>query len=224
MARAWSSCPSTSPRKLPAMPPSRKLWRSSSPRRSPAVVRSPGRIPPTPKHSRAIVSGASSETRNHEEKSMFGLKAIHAWASPRNARRLAWLCATALVLEMASVPARAEVSEVRISKQPSIIYLPLVVMEQNKLLEKRAKTAGLGDIKASWITFNSGGASTDELLAGNVDLVTSGVSNLLLLWERTKGEVNGVTSVGGLPMLLVTRDPAVKTLKDFSAKDKIAVP
>jgi len=122
------------------------------------------------------------------------------------------------------VPARAEVSEVRISKQPSIIYLPLVVMEQNKLLEKRAKTAGLGDIKASWITFNSGGASTDALLAGNVDLVTSGVSNLLLLWERTKGEVNGVTSVGGLPMLLVTRDPDVKTLKDFSAKDKIAVP
>ncbi|HKE39941.1 MAG TPA: ABC transporter substrate-binding protein [Casimicrobiaceae bacterium] len=155
---------------------------------------------------------------------MFGLKAIHAWASQRNARRLAWLCATALVLEMASVPARAEVSEVRISKQPSIIYLPLVVMEQNKLLEKRAKTAGLGDIKASWITFNSGGASTDALLAGNVDLVTSGVSNLLLLWERTKGEVNGVTSVGGLPMLLVTRDPEVKTLKDFSAKDKIAVP
>ena len=155
---------------------------------------------------------------------MFGLKAVHACASPRNARRLAWFCAVALVLPMASVPAHAEVSEVRISKQPSIIYLPLVVMEQNKLLEKRAKTAGLGDIKASWITFSSGGASTDALLAGNVDLVTSGVSNLLLLWERTKGEVNGVTSVGGLPMLLVTRDPDVKTLKDFSAKDKIAVP
>ena len=62
------------------------------------------------------------------------------------------------------------------------------------------------------------------MLSGNVDLVTSGVSNLLLLWERTKGEVKGVTSVGGLPMLLVTRDPNVKTLKDFTDKDKIAVP
>jgi NitT/TauT family transport system substrate-binding protein len=123
-----------------------------------------------------------------------------------------------------AAPATAEVSELRITKQPSIIYLPLVVMEQNKLLEKHAKAAGLGDLKVSWITFNSGGASTDALLSGSVDLVTSGVSNLLLLWERTKGEVNGLTSVGGLPMLLVTRDPAVKTLKDFTEKDKIAVP
>jgi NitT/TauT family transport system substrate-binding protein len=129
-----------------------------------------------------------------------------------------------LVALAIAAPATAEVSELRIAKQPSIIYLPLVVMEQNKLLEKHAKAAGLGDLKVSWITFNSGGTSTDALLSGSVDLVTSGVSNLLLLWERTKGEVNGVTSVGGLPMLLVTRDPAVKTLKDFTEKDKIAVP
>jgi len=123
-----------------------------------------------------------------------------------------------------AAPARAEISELRITKQPSIIYLPLVVMEQNKFFEKHAKAAGLGDSTAKWITFNSGGAATDALLSGSVDLVTSGVSNLLLLWERTKGEVNGVTSVGGLPMLLVTRDPNVKTLKDFTEKDKIAVP
>ncbi len=123
-----------------------------------------------------------------------------------------------------AIPAGAEVSELRITKQPSIIYLPLVIMEQNKLVEKHAKLAGLGDLKVTWITFNSGGTSTDALLSGSVDLVTSGVSNLLLLWERTKGEVNGLTSVGGLPMLLVTRDPAVKTLKDFTEKDKIAVP
>src|SRR5437762_14131487 len=94
--------------------------------------------------------------------------------------------------------ASADVSELRITKQPSIIYLPLVVMEQNKLVEKQAKAQGLGDLKVQWVTFNSGGAATDALLSGSVDLVTSGVSNLLLLWERTKGEVNGVTSVGGL--------------------------
>jgi NitT/TauT family transport system substrate-binding protein len=134
-------------------------------------------------------------------------------------------CGAVIVVALAfSAPARAETSELRITKQPSIIYLPLVVMEQNKLVEKQAKAQGLGDLKVQWVTFNSGGAATDALLSGSVDLVTSGVSNLLLLWERTKGEVNGVTSVGGLPMLLVTRDPNVKTLKDFTDKDKIAVP
>jgi NitT/TauT family transport system substrate-binding protein len=145
-------------------------------------------------------------------------------------RRVSWLARVAgaagsFVIALALLaPAHAEVPELRITKQPSIIYLPLVVMEQNKLFEKHARAAGLGDSTAKWITFNSGGAATDALLSNSVDLVTSGVSNLLLLWERTKGEVNGVTSVGGLPMLLVTRDPNVKALSDFSDKDKIAVP
>jgi sulfonate transport system substrate-binding protein len=132
---------------------------------------------------------------------------------------------TVLVLAPALVsPATAETTELRITKQPSIIYLPLVVMEQNKLVEKRAAAAGVQNLKVQWMTFNSGGAATDALLSGSVDLVTSGVSNLLLLWERTKGQIKGVTSVGGLPMLLVTRDPNVKSLKDFTDKDKIAVP
>ncbi|MEO8741004.1 MAG: ABC transporter substrate-binding protein [Casimicrobiaceae bacterium] len=147
-------------------------------------------------------------------------------ARTRNAWRdsVAGVATCTLVALALAAPAQAEVTELRITKQPSIIYLPLVVMEQNKLFEKHAKAAGLGDSTAKWITFNSGGTATDALLSGSVDLVTSGVSNLLLLWERTKGEVNGVTSVGGLPMLLVTRDPNVKTLKDFTDKDKIAVP
>ena len=136
------------------------------------------------------------------------------------AKRLVGLC-----LAIALVPlALAETSELRITKQPSIIYLPLVIMEQNKLVEKYAQAAGQGDLRTTWVTFNSGGAATDALLSGSVDLVTSGVSNLLLLWARTNGQVMGLTSVGGLPMLLVTRDPNVKTLKDFTDKDKIAVP
>jgi NitT/TauT family transport system substrate-binding protein len=122
-----------------------------------------------------------------------------------------------------SVSAQAEVTEMRITKQPSIIYLPLVIMEQQKLVEKHAKAAGI-ELKANWMTFTSGGASTDALLSGNVDLVTSGATNLLLLWSRTNGQVKGVSGAGAVPMLLVTRNPNVKTLKDFTEKDRIAVP
>jgi hypothetical protein len=71
-------------------------------------------------------------------------------------------------------PAFAEVAEIRITKQPGIIYLPLVVMEPNKLVEKHAKAAGLGELKVSWVTLTSGGAATDALLSGSSDLVTSG--------------------------------------------------
>jgi NitT/TauT family transport system substrate-binding protein len=121
-------------------------------------------------------------------------------------------------------PVRAETGELRITKQPSIIYMPLVLMEQQKLVEKHAAAAGLGDLKVSWTTFSSGGAATEALLSGNVDLVTSGATNLLLLWARTRGEVKGVTGAAATPLLLVSRNPEVKTLKDFTAKDKIAVP
>jgi NitT/TauT family transport system substrate-binding protein len=135
------------------------------------------------------------------------------------------LAALALVAGLGlAAPSSAEVSEIRITRQPSIVYLPLVVMEQAKLLEKRAAEAGLGDIKVNWITFTSGGASTEALLSGNVDLVTSGVSNLLLLWDRTRGEVKGVAAAAAVPMVLVTRNPDVKTIADFTEKDRIAVP
>ena len=59
-------------------------------------------------------------------------------------------CVLAALLALAIAgPACAEVSELRITKQPSIIYLPLVVMEQNKLVEKQAKAAGMPDLKAT---------------------------------------------------------------------------
>lgn len=128
----------------------------------------------------------------------------------------------ALILLTAGV--RAEVTEIRISKQPGLLYLPMILMEQGKLIEKHTKAAGLGDVKVSWVTFNSGGAATDALLAGNVEFVTSGASNMLLLWDKTKGQVKGVAACGGMPMYLVTRNANVKSLKDFTEKDKIAVP
>lgn len=123
-----------------------------------------------------------------------------------------------------TTPIQAEPAEVRITKQPGLLYLPMILMEAGKLVEKHAATAGLGDVKTNWITFNSGGAATDALLSGNVDFVTSGASNMLLLWDRTKGQVKGVAACGGMPMYLLTRNPNIKTLKDFTEKDRIAVP
>ena len=75
--------------------------------------------------------------------------------------------------------------------------------------------------------FNSGGAAVDALLSGNADIVTSGATNLLTAWSATKGtpnEVRGVAGNGALPMFLLSRNPNVKTIKDFSSADKIAVP
>lgn len=135
-------------------------------------------------------------------------------------RRL-FLIATLL---LAASVARAEVGEIRITRQPGIIYLPVVVMQHEKLVEKAGAALGLPDLRASYTVFGGGGAATDALLSGNVDVVTTGVSNMLLLWDRTKGGVKGFASSSATPMWLISTNPAVKSLKDLSPVDKIAVP
>jgi NitT/TauT family transport system substrate-binding protein len=134
--------------------------------------------------------------------------------------RTAWF-AVALAF---ALPLRAEVSEVRISRQYGLPYLSIVVMEQNHLIEKHARALGLGELKVDWVTIGSGGTSTDLLLAGDLDFVTSGMSNMLLLWSRSGGQVKAVGATGAVPLILVTRDPKVKTLADLTDQDRIAVP
>ena len=122
------------------------------------------------------------------------------------------------------LPAAAEQNEIRISKQPGLQYLPLLVMEQSRLVEKHAQAMGIKDVKVSWVLLNSGGTAVDALLSNNIDMVGSGISNLLVAWSATGGQVKGVAPLAALPIWYVTKDPNVHTLKDFTAADKIAVP
>lgn len=123
-----------------------------------------------------------------------------------------------------SFPVLAEVTEVRISKQYGLPYLSLAVVEQNGLIEQHARLLGLGDVKVNWVTIGSGGTSTDSLLAGNLDLVSTGISNMLLLWSRTGGQVKAIGATGTVPFLLLTRNPNVKTIADLNNEDRITVP
>jgi NitT/TauT family transport system substrate-binding protein len=132
--------------------------------------------------------------------------------------------AVALAFMMASVAARAEVSELKISKQPGLLFAPMILMEHHKLVEKHAKEAGVPDLKAAWLTLMSGGANNDALLSGNLHIVTSGVTNMLLLWAKTNGDVKAIIGVSGLPFKLVTRNPNIKTIKDYGPTDRIALP
>ncbi|GLS45381.1 ABC transporter substrate-binding protein [Methylobacterium brachythecii] len=121
-------------------------------------------------------------------------------------------------------PARAEASELRIAKQPGLSYLPAAVAEHLGLVEKHATAAGLSDVKVSWTRLTSGGASNDALLSGSVDMVISGGPNMLILWGKTSGRVKGVVCTGALPMKLVSNNPNVHSLADFTATDRIATP
>ena len=124
-------------------------------------------------------------------------------------------------------PARAEVTEVRLAQQFSMGYMQFAIMERDRLIEKHAKAAGLGEIKVYWDRFNGPNFMNDALLAGKVDFVSGGVPGLITLWEKTIGtpqEVRGVSALSSQPFLLNSRSPNIKSIRDFSDKDRIAVP
>jgi NitT/TauT family transport system substrate-binding protein len=132
-----------------------------------------------------------------------------------------------LALPALALGARAEASGVRIVKQYGLPYLPLMVMEHERLVEKHAAKLGLPSLEVTWPTLGGPGAMIDGLLSGQVDFGVAGAPALLTLWDKTTGtprEVRALSCVQLQPFLLVTNDAAVKTIADFSDQDRIAVP
>ena len=138
--------------------------------------------------------------------------------------RRAAVALTALGLLGTSLAARAE-GQIRIAEQFGIVYLLLNVAQDQKLIEKHAKAAGV-DAKVEWVKLSGGSAVNDALLSGNIEIAGAGVGPLFTIWDRTKGRQNvkGVASLGNFPYYLVSNNPNVKTIADFSDKDRIALP
>jgi NitT/TauT family transport system substrate-binding protein len=129
------------------------------------------------------------------------------------------------LLSLASLPAYAEVTALRIARQYGIGYLQMMVMESNKLIEKHAKDRGLGDVTLSWSTFADGTVASDAILSGNLDYAAGGLGSFVTLWDRTRGSlgVKGVAALNSMPMLLNVRNPNIKSVKDFTERDRIAM-
>lgn len=132
-----------------------------------------------------------------------------------------------LLLSLALLGTSAAHAEGRISiaQQFGIGYLILDVVQDQKLIEKYGKAQGV-DIHVDWNQISGATAMNEALLANALDVVSAGVPPMLTLWDRTKDKQNvkAVAALGSLPNYLITNNPKVKTLKDLSDKDRIAVP
>ncbi|HKT79745.1 MAG TPA: ABC transporter substrate-binding protein [Vicinamibacterales bacterium] len=115
--------------------------------------------------------------------------------------------------------------EVNIPISFTVAYLPLMVMAEQKLLEKHAAKAGV-EVTVEYPRMASAAPKNDALLAGRVQVVPSGPSGLAVMWDKTKGtpmEVRGLFSLSNVPLLLNTRSPNIKSIQDFSDADRIQV-
>jgi NitT/TauT family transport system substrate-binding protein len=119
---------------------------------------------------------------------------------------------------------RAEVSEITVAQQYGVSFIPLMVMEKEGLVEKHAAKAGLTGFKVIWAKVAGPSVMNDGLIANAIHFAAQGAPSLITLWDKTHGQIKGVAAMTTYPLYLVTRDPNVKGLVDFSDKDKIAVP
>ncbi len=122
--------------------------------------------------------------------------------------------------------ARAEVSEVKIAGGFGITNLPLYVMESQKLIEKHAKASGLPEVKVSFPIIAGAANMNDALISGAVHMGFPAPPGLITLWARTRDnvDVRAVSAISSMPLYLNTSNPAVKSVTDFTDKDRIAVP
>jgi NitT/TauT family transport system substrate-binding protein len=139
--------------------------------------------------------------------------------------KLTTLAAAGLLLAASASSPRAELAEITIAQQFGVAFLPLMLMERDALIEKHAKAAGIA-VKTNWQKVAGPSVINDGLLSGNVHFGAVGAPSLITLWSRTKTNVGvkGVAAMTSYPLYFVTRNPELKSLKDLSAKDKIAVP
>jgi NitT/TauT family transport system substrate-binding protein len=101
------------------------------------------------------------------------------------------------------------------------------VMSQRKLIEQHAARAGLGELTIEWTIIDGGNNINDAMLAGAVDIAGIGIPGFLVLRDRTLGrpqEMTGISALNSGSLWLNTINPRIKTLDDYTAGDRIALP
>src|SRR6185295_8377472 len=146
----------------------------------------------------------------------------------RNAMRRREFCLGLVAMPALARSAMAqEVSTITLIKQHGLPYLPLMLMEEHRLVEKQAERRGVPNLKTDYRTLGGTQSLIDALIAGQMNFGITGVPGLATLWDKTAGtanEVRALSAAQAMPFLLNTHRADITSIKDFKEGDKIAVP
>lgn len=109
-------------------------------------------------------------------------------------------------------------SAVTIGYQPGLSYAPLLIMKQNKTLEKQ-----FPNTKFTWKKLSSSSAVQDGMISGDIQVGAGSAPQLILAWDKGI-KWHYLASMNDADLWLMAKDPKFKSLKDFTAADKIAMP
>ncbi|HTX03319.1 MAG TPA: ABC transporter substrate-binding protein [Candidatus Acidoferrales bacterium] len=138
--------------------------------------------------------------------------------------RRAILAGGAAAISTAALPARSLAADpplpstITIAIQPGIGYGNLLVMKYQKVLEKKYPGTTF-----EWPVLTNGDAIRDGIISGNIAMGSGGSGPFLIGWDRGVG----YKLVAGLDLMdlwMVSRNPAIKSLKDIKPGMKIGMP
>jgi NitT/TauT family transport system substrate-binding protein len=122
--------------------------------------------------------------------------------------------------------ALAETDKLRIAQQFGIAYLPLIVANEKGFIEEEARQLGIKPPAIEWLRLSGAAAMNEALISGSLDFATAGITPMILTWDKTRttAKIIGIAALGSMANILTTNNPNIKTLADFTEKDRIALP
>jgi NitT/TauT family transport system substrate-binding protein len=125
---------------------------------------------------------------------------------------------TILLTGCSSTNSKEKGSKISIAEQYGLAYAPLQIMKEQKILDKH-----LPGIEVEWHQLSNTTEIREAMLAGKVDAGFMAIPPFLIGWDKGmqwKIAMGLSSSPGGL----VTNKAGIKTIKDFTATDRIALP
>ncbi len=109
-------------------------------------------------------------------------------------------------------------AKINIAEQYGLAYAPLQIVKELKLIEKN-----LPGIQVNWKQLGNTAAIREAMLANEVDAGFMAIPPFLIGWDKGM-DWKVACGLSTSPVGLVTNNAEIKSIKDFTEKDRIAVP
>ncbi|MEH2063221.1 MAG: ABC transporter substrate-binding protein [Nostoc sp.] len=108
--------------------------------------------------------------------------------------------------------------KVTIAYQPGINYANLLIVKQQQTLEKKFPRT-----QFAWKELSNGGAIRDGIIANQIQVGAGGPGSFLVGWDKGVGW-KILASLNYSEFWLITKNPNIKSIKDFKPEMKIGLP
>jgi NitT/TauT family transport system substrate-binding protein len=113
---------------------------------------------------------------------------------------------------------KGPLKKLTIAYQPGIGYAPLLLIKQQKSLDK-----ALPGVQVEWKQLDSGAAIRDGMLSGDIQVGSGGLGPFLIGWAKGV-DWKVLAPMEDMDLWLMTKSPKYKGLDDFKSGGKIAMP